>query len=108
MPPYGPRVCRVDDPASAALVTRLDAFLAVGDGEEHASYADHDRGDTLDDAVVLEAEARGRGYRKVVLETGVRQPAAIRLYEREGYRRIPAYPPYAAMADSVCYALALA
>lgn len=51
----------------------------------------------------LEDEARRRGYREVILETGIRQPAAIRLYEREGYRRIDAYPPYADVYNSLCF-----
>ena len=51
----------------------------------------------------LEAEALRRGFREIVLETGIRQPAAIRLYEREGYTRIEAYPPYAGVDNSVCF-----
>lgn len=51
----------------------------------------------------LEDEARRRGATRLILETGTRQRAAVRLYEREGYRRIPNYPPYDGMADSLCY-----
>jgi putative acetyltransferase len=36
----------------------------------------------------LERLARESGYAKVRLETGVRQPEAIALYERSGYQRI--------------------
>ena len=51
----------------------------------------------------LEDWARELGYRTAVLETGVLQPEAIRLYEAAGYRRIPNYPPYEDVAESVCY-----
>jgi putative acetyltransferase len=43
------------------------------------------------------------GGTAIRLETGVRQPAAIRLYERSGYRRIPNYPPYQDDPISVCF-----
>jgi putative acetyltransferase len=46
----------------------------------------------------LEAEARDAGIAVLRLETGDRQAAAIRLYERTGYRRCPAFGDYAAMA----------
>lgn len=51
----------------------------------------------------LEAEARARGARRLVLETGIRQHAAIALYERSGFARIPLYGEYLRSPDtSVC------
>jgi putative acetyltransferase len=47
--------------------------------------------------VRLEAEARLAGITRVRIETGDRQDAALRFYEREGYRRCGAFGPYAAM-----------
>ena len=44
----------------------------------------------------LETLAVATGRARVRLETGIAQPAAIALYERTGYRRIPPFPPYAA------------
>lgn len=52
---------------------------------------------------LLEAWAREDGFSRVVLETGKRQPEAIALYEKHGYVRIPNYPPYAGVANSVCF-----
>lgn len=52
----------------------------------------------------LEDAARRLGYRRLQLETGVRQPEAIALYESAGWRRIPAYGQYAADPLSVCFA----
>ena len=51
----------------------------------------------------LEAWARELGYRTAVLETGVLQPDAIRLYEAAGYERIPNYPPYENVKESVSF-----
>lgn len=51
----------------------------------------------------LEAWAREDGFSRVVLETGKRQPEAIALYEKHGYVRIPNYPPYAGVGNSVCF-----
>jgi len=42
-------------------------------------------------------------YQKCILETGWRQPDAIRLYEKNGYSRIPNYGKYAGIANSVCF-----
>jgi GNAT superfamily N-acetyltransferase len=42
----------------------------------------------------LERAAESVGYRRLVLETGPRQPEAAALYERRGYTRIPAYGRY--------------
>jgi putative acetyltransferase len=45
----------------------------------------------------LEEEARGRGVRRLVLETGDAQIAAMRLYERAGFLRCGAFGAYLAM-----------
>lgn len=51
----------------------------------------------------LESRAAELGYLVAVLETGLAQPEAIRLYENSGYARIPNYGPYAGMPGSVCF-----
>ena len=56
----------------------------------------------------LERHARAFGYPVMRIETGDRQPGAIRLYERSGYRHIPPYGPYIAWDDSVCFEKPLA
>jgi putative acetyltransferase len=44
--------------------------------------------------------ARGRGVGVLRLETGIYQPAAIRLYERSGFQRIPPFGSY--VEDPLC------
>jgi GNAT superfamily N-acetyltransferase len=51
----------------------------------------------------LESLARLYGYTTMRLETGVRQPEAIHLYESAGFLRIPCYYPYSDSPLSVCY-----
>jgi GNAT superfamily N-acetyltransferase len=52
----------------------------------------------------LEAEARRRGFRSIVLETGCHNSAALALYEAEGYFPIPAFLGYVGIPISRCYA----
>ena len=52
----------------------------------------------------LEEIAVGRGLRRLVLETGVRQPEAIGLYRSAGYEQISNYGVYADEPNSVCFA----
>ena len=51
----------------------------------------------------LEQLARDAGFNEIWLETGLRQPAAIRLYESLGYTRIAAFGDYKDDPLSVCY-----
>ena len=51
----------------------------------------------------LEKWASELSYQKCILETGLRQPDAIRLYEKNGYSRIPNYGKYAGIINSVCF-----
>ena len=52
----------------------------------------------------LEAEARALGARRLVLETGTRQTAAITLYRATGFRPIPLYDEYCRSPEtSLCF-----
>jgi GNAT superfamily N-acetyltransferase len=51
----------------------------------------------------LETHGRALGARTIRLETGDRQPEAIRLYEAAGYRRIPCYGEYDGSPHSHCF-----
>lgn len=49
-----------------------------------------------------EQAARALGAPRIILQTGDRQPDAVRLYEREGYTRIPTFSPYEWIEFSTC------
>jgi GNAT superfamily N-acetyltransferase len=51
----------------------------------------------------LEKWTTESGYEKCILETGKRQPEAIALYKKSGYKSIPNYGQYAGMDNSVCF-----
>jgi len=81
-----------------------------GFGELKRMYVrDAWRGRGLGFAVLehLAAHARANGCSLLRLETGIHQHAAIKLYERWGFRRIPAFPPYKPDPVSVCYERAI-
>ncbi|GAA1836968.1 GNAT family N-acetyltransferase [Agromyces salentinus] len=64
------------------------------------------RGRGVSRALIEEIEhlVVGRGGTRLILQTGNRQPEAIRLYEWLGYRPIAVYPPYDVLPMSRCFA----
>ena len=62
------------------------------------------RGQGVARAVLTELErwARELHYAACVLETGRKQPEAIRLYQKSGYVFTPNYGQYVGVANSVC------
>ncbi|GAA5201429.1 GNAT family N-acetyltransferase [Rugosimonospora acidiphila] len=51
-----------------------------------------------------ESAARAAGATRILLHTGDRQPEAVRLYQRHGYRPVPLFPPYDTIPGSLCFA----
>ncbi|MES2653288.1 MAG: GNAT family N-acetyltransferase [Bacteroidota bacterium] len=51
----------------------------------------------------LELWAEELGLKHFVLETGIRQSAAVALYSKMGYQIIPNYGQYIGIANSVCF-----
>lgn len=51
----------------------------------------------------LELWAKELSYTKCILETGKRQPDAIGLYKKSGYKIIPNYGQYTGKDNSVCF-----
>jgi GNAT superfamily N-acetyltransferase len=111
-------------PTAADIAVFLVAFddeLAIGCGGLRTLDASHGeikrmyviperRGTGVSTALLtaLEGEARGRGWDRLVLETGDQQPDAVRFYEREGYTSIPRFGYYADSELSLCYEKKLA
>jgi len=50
----------------------------------------------------LESWANELGYKFAILETGKKQPEAIRLYQKSGYELIPNFGQYDGVENSVC------
>ncbi|WP_230283928.1 GNAT family N-acetyltransferase [Deinococcus sp. 23YEL01] len=67
------------------------------------------RGQGLARALLEELIVRGRreGYARLVLETGDQQEAALALYTRAGFRRIPNFGYYEGVENSLCFELPL-
>ena len=63
------------------------------------------RGQSIATQILLELEkwATELGYKKCVLETGKRQPEAIQLYTKKGYKTIPKYGQYVNVENSLCF-----
>ncbi|MBI5054524.1 MAG: GNAT family N-acetyltransferase [Chloroflexi bacterium] len=53
--------------------------------------------------VELESWATEMLYEKCILETGKKQPEAIGLYKKNGYKIIPNYGQYAEVENSLCF-----
>lgn len=51
----------------------------------------------------LEKWAAELSFTTCVLETGKKQPEAVRLYQKAGYRLIPNYGQYAGVENSLCF-----
>lgn len=103
----------VDDATGNAIPVGCGGLRTLDDshGEIKRMYVIPERrgtGISVALLVALEGEARGRGWNRVVLETGDRQPDAMRLYEREGYTRIPNFGYYADSELSICFEKELA
>jgi putative acetyltransferase len=93
-------------PVGCAALRRLDGHT----GEVKRMYvAPSTRGAGVGRRLLdeLERHARRLGLRRLVLETGERQPEAIRLYERAGFTRIPRFGEYVDSPMSVCMGKAL-
>ena len=91
------------DPAGTAV--GCGALRALGDGvaEVKRMYVVPEaRGRGVSKALLagLEDAAAARGWTTLRLETGPRQPEAIGLYERAGYRPIPAFGAYVGAPDA--------
>lgn len=51
----------------------------------------------------LELWAKELGFKKCILETGIKQPEAIALYKKNNYNQIQNYGQYISVASSVCF-----
>jgi len=119
------RVLDGDDHAFYAQFNKLDnikhAVVAYADGQPVGcgTFKEYEPGTVEIKRMFVRPERRGQGivqavlreleqwaqqvsYTTCVLETGKRQPEAIRLYEKSGYAHIPNFGQYADDDNSVC------
>jgi len=64
-----------------------------------------ERGKGIATKVLTELEhwAKQLGFKRCILETGKKQPQAISLYKKTGYKIIKNYDQYAGIENSVCF-----
>jgi len=114
-----------DEHSFYAQFNRVDKIrhvvVAYEDGEAIGCGAVKEYGEGVAEIkrMFVRAERRGRGLAKSVLseletwaselnfsecilETGLKQPEAIRLYQKSGYETIPNYGQYSGVENSVC------
>jgi len=114
---FGPnfKAEQIQDGRGIFLVAR-DAGRAVGCGairlldpitaEVKRMFVERDlRGTGIGWAVLaaLEAAAQELGVRRLVLETGIHQEAAIDLYRRAGFTQLDCWGEYATSPTSICF-----
>lgn len=95
-------VARVDGEAVGCGAIRL---LAGGDAEVKRMYVEPAmRGRGIGRTVLERLEEAGRhlGARRLVLETGIHQLAAIELYHRYGFTPVDCWGEYAGSPTSIC------
>jgi putative acetyltransferase len=102
------------DAIKNAVVAYLDetavgcgAFKKFGDESveiKRMFVAPENRGKGIAVEILTELEnwAAELNYEFAVLETGKKQPEAVRLYEKSGYELIPNYGQYEGLENSVC------
>jgi putative acetyltransferase len=111
--PLDPEV--LSGPSAAFVVARWDG-VAIGCGGVHCLYGKvgelkriyvipeaRRKGLARRILAVLEQKALDLGYPVVWLETGIRQPEAIALYNTSGYSEMTCYGPYEDDGWSVCF-----
>ncbi len=90
-------------PVGCGSIRKLDADTA----EIKRMYvADDTRGRGIGGELLrsLEAEAHELAVSRLLLETGEHQAAALALYGRAGFRRVPRFGEYATTQSSICLA----
>jgi len=112
-------VSELEAPEVEVFVARIDgvalgmaALVSRGDGSAELKRLfvdDRARGQRLAGGLLdaIEAHARDAGVGVIQLETGPQSFAALALYDRHGYRRIPNFGPYVGDEFSVCMEKAL-
>ena len=112
-------VSELEAPGVEVFVARIDgaalgmaALVSRGDGSAELKRLfvhDRARGQRLAGGLLdaIEAHARDAGVGVIQLETGPQSVAALAVYDRHGYTRVPNFGPYVGDEFSVCMEKAL-
>ena len=104
----------IDDLKHTVIATENNIPLGCGAIKELTNHAVEvkrmyvileERGRGIAGVILTELEnwAKELGYNSCRLETGKRQPEAIALYEKKGYRKISNYGQYTDIENSICF-----
>ena len=91
-----------DKPVGCGAIKEYDAISV----EIKRMYTPPDvRGKGIATKILIELEnwAAEMSYSKCILETGKKQPEAIRLYKKNGYLIVPNYGQYVGIENSLCF-----
>jgi GNAT superfamily N-acetyltransferase len=63
------------------------------------------RGKGISKKILMELEDHAKllGYKRIILETGIKQPEAMNLYSKSGYNPLKCYGKHANDPDSRCF-----
>ncbi|OXI97164.1 MULTISPECIES: GNAT family N-acetyltransferase [Burkholderia] len=92
---------RGEQPVGHVLVRRLGSEFEL----KNMYVVPTARGKGVAERLLSAAEASvlSAGGARLVLQTGDRQPEAVRLYDRSGYERVEIFPPYEKLDYSNCF-----
>jgi len=106
-----------EEPIRSILLFEQDAvgcgaIKSIGDAMEIKRFFVHasarKKGYGLRILSELENWAKELGYKKLILESGYRQPEANSLYEKFGFQKIDNYDPYIGKEHSLCMGKSIA
>ena len=112
--PFYAQFNKIDNIKYAVVANENDKPVSCGAIKEYSSNTmevkrmytlPEYRGKGIATKVLIELEkwAKELSFEKCILETGKKQPEAIALYKKNGYKLIPNYGQYAGVDNSVCF-----
>lgn len=116
--PFYAQFNKIDKIKHAVVAYENDEPVACGAMKEYApgvmevkrmftSPENRGKGIATNILTELEAWAVELSYQKCILETGKKQPEALRFYEKNNYKLIPNYGQYAGVENSMCFEKAI-
>jgi putative acetyltransferase len=90
-----------DQPVACGCFKKIDDATAE---VKRMFVIESQRGKGISKLIMRELEqwATTLSFKRMILETGFKQPEAIALYKKAGYTQIENYEPYVGMSGSLC------